>query len=169
VQRLEGCLGNLPVRLRLVLELRTGVGIDRAYSPAAVAGFLHIGVGQVPGLERRALRALRSAAGTHACAAAVETLPVADLVGAFGQPPFEEAGAIGAVKDLRFASRQRAPSSSSSKHASQNGNALLGINMPPGSGDMWLLVVMIIVGVALVAFLFGDEEWRSRWLHRPPR
>jgi len=146
------------------------VGIDRAYSPAAVAGFLHIGVGQVPGLERRALRALRSAAGTHACAAAVETLPVADLVGALGQPPFEEAGAIGAVKDLRFASRsQRALSSPASKHASPNRNALLGINMPPGSGDMWLLVVMIIVGVALVAFLFGDEESRSRWLHRPPR
>jgi hypothetical protein len=92
----------------------------------------------------------------------------AGLVGgdAFGGEP----GALGEVKNLRYATQSPPERSGpASKHSYPDDNALLGINMPPGSAGTWLMAVMIVVGVVLAAFLLADEERRSRWLPRRPR
>jgi hypothetical protein len=179
VQRLAGCLGNLPSRLRMVLVLRTGVGLSRAYGPATVAALLHVGTREVAGLERRALAQLRLTAGSHNCTAAGQTLAASALFGAFGPPAWEaaltggeagEGGAAGEVKDLRYATHSpRERPGPAGKHGYPNGDALLGVNVPPGSADTWLMALIIVAAVALAAFLFLDERWRARWLPRRPR
>jgi len=168
VHRLEGCLVNLPTRLRRVLELRTGVDATRAFGRAAVARLLHIGIRQVSRLERRALRQLRSAAHTHSCGAANPSLSATGVAGSSGPAPVGEGGAIGEVRDVRYVTHTPRQRLFGRAHSS-NGDALLGIKMPPDGADTWLLVVMIIPGVLLLGFLFGDERRRSHWLHRPPR
>ena len=42
VLRLHACLGDLPMRLRLALELRAGLNVPRALSTNAVAARLHL-------------------------------------------------------------------------------------------------------------------------------
>jgi len=168
VHRLEGCLVNLPTRLRRVLELRTGVDATRAFGRAAVARLLHIGIRQVSRLERRALRQLRSTAHTHSCGAANPSLSATGVAGSSGPAPVGEGGAIGEVRDVRYVTHTPRQRLFGRAHSS-NGDALLGIKMPPDGADTWLLVVMIIPGVLLLGFLFGDERRRSHWLHRPPR
>jgi hypothetical protein len=165
----------------MVLVLRTGVGGDGAYSPATVAALLQIGARQVIGLERQALRQLRLSARTHTCGAAGQTLAdsggfgavgpgeaglVGGEAGAFGGEP----GALGEAMGLHYATHSPPERSGpASKHSYPDDNALLGVNMPPGSAGTWLMAVMIVVGVVLAAFLFADERWRSRWLPRRPR
>jgi hypothetical protein len=86
--------------------------------------------------------------------------------GAFGR----ERGALGEVKDLHYATQSlRERSGPASKHPRPDGNELLWINMPRGSAGTWLMAVMIVVGVALGAFLFAEDRWRVRSLPRRPR
>jgi hypothetical protein len=167
----------------MVLVLRTGVGLARAYSPATVAALLHIGTRDVTGLERRALQQLRLSARTHTCGAAGQTLATSGVFGAFGPPAWgaglaggesaavgSEGGALGEVKDLHSATPSRlGPSGPAGKHPYRDGSTMLGVNLPPGSAGMWLMVAMIVVGVVLAAFLFADDQWRARWLPRRPR
>jgi hypothetical protein len=164
----------------MVLVLRTGVDLARAYSPATVAAMLHIGARDVTRLERQALRQLRLSARTHGCGAASQTWGAVGVFGAFGQPAGEaglvggetgalggEGGALGEVKDLHAATPSpRERSGPPFKRPYPDGNAVLGVSTPPGSTDTWLMAVMIVVGVLLAAFLFADEQWRSRWLPR---
>lgn len=156
--------------------MRTGVGLARTYSPATVAALLHIRTRDVTGLEWRALRQLRLSARRHACGAAGHTLVASSVFGALGSLAGGtglvggENGALGEVMDLRYASHAPpARSGRAGKHAYPDGGSLLGVNMPPESADTWLIAVMIVAGVLLAAFLFADEQWRSRWLRRPPR
>ncbi len=67
VQRLRGCLGALPARVRLVLELRSGVSASHALSVAEAADYLNVGARRIAGLERRGLRLLRARAHTQRC------------------------------------------------------------------------------------------------------
>jgi hypothetical protein len=165
----------------MVLVLRTGMGLARTYSPATVAALLHIGTREVAGLERRALRQLRLSARTHTCGAAGQTLTASGGFGALG--PWEaglvggqasafggERGALGQVKDLHYVTQSPPERSGpASKHPYPDGNALLGVGMPPGSVGTWLMAGMIVVGVVLAGFLFAGDRWRSRWLPRRPR
>jgi hypothetical protein len=161
----------------MVLVLRTGVGLTRTYSAAAVAALLHIGTRDVTRLERRALRQLRLSARTHACGAAAQTLGASGVFGALRAPAGEaglaggdgEGGARGEVKDLRHATHSsRERSGPAGKRGYPDGDAVLGVDMPPGSADTWLMAVMIVVGVLLAAFLFAGDRLRSRWLPRRP-
>jgi hypothetical protein len=94
----------------------------------------------------------------------------AGLVGGEASAFGGERGALGEGKDLHYAAQSpRERSGPASKHSYPDGNALLGVTMPPGSAGTWLMAVMIVVGVVLAAFLFADDRWRSRWLPRRPR
>jgi hypothetical protein len=177
VRRLEGCLGNLPDRLRLVLELSTGIDATRVLSPAAIAAFLHIRVGQIPRLERQALQRLRRAARTDACVGARHMPSGLPVLSGFG-PPLGNGVATGGVEGVRYAkSPSRAPRGLGEKRSSPGIDTLLGINAPPAASEAWLVILVVLPGVLLVAFLFADQlglgprhwRWRLPWTRRPPR
>ncbi len=177
VRRLEGCLGNLPDRLRLVLELSTGIDTTRALSPASVAAFLHVRVGQIPRLERQALQRLRLAARADACGGARDVPSGLPVLGGFG-PPLGSGVATGGVEGVRYAkSPSPAPSGLGEKRSSPGIDTLLGINAPPAASEAWLVILVVLPGVLLVAFLFADQlglgprhwRWRLPWTRRPPR
>jgi hypothetical protein len=67
VQRLDGCLDELPAAEQRVLVLRTGLGPARPRSRRSVADALDLGVGRVHRLERRGLRRARGLARAGAC------------------------------------------------------------------------------------------------------
>ena len=70
VRSLQGCLGAMPRRLRTVLVLLGGVGLPRPLSSRQAAAHLHISLGRLRALERKALLGLRSRAHTNRCAGA---------------------------------------------------------------------------------------------------
>jgi hypothetical protein len=177
VQRLEGCLGNLPDQLRLALELSTGVDAPRALSPAAVAEYLHIRVGEISRLEKQALRRLRLTARTHTCGGATRTLSGLLVPSIFGPGVGKDGSAAGGVEALRYAkalSRER--SGPRVKQASPGGNHFPGINIPPVADDAVLVIVILLAGSLLIGLVFADglglgprhRQWRSRWMRRPP-
>jgi hypothetical protein len=174
VQRLAGCLASLPERLRLVLELRTGVAVRRALGPKAVAAFVHVPVKQVAPLELSGLRQLRANAGTNACAAPASSAPVMVLASYF-ETPSEGSAASGGVAGARYSkspTRTGLPASPSS----QGGGSLLGLSLPH-AGSLLLWILTALVGATLLAFLFADglgtgprhRHWRARWLSQPRR
>jgi hypothetical protein len=180
VRRLSGCLGNLPDRLRLVLQLRTGINVPGALSPPAVAKHLHISVVEVTRLEKRALRQLRQTARTSGCGAARDTasgLVAFGSFGSFGPPIGEVGGATGGVKGARYIklpSRERPRLGT--KPSSPGTASLLGLNIPPVASDATLLILIVLALVLLVSFVFADasglgprhEQWRRRWMRRFP-
>jgi hypothetical protein len=110
--------------------------------------------------------------------AAAQTSAASGVFGALRPPAGEagplgghgEGGARGEVKDLRYATHSsRERSGPAGKRGYPDGDALLGVDMPPGSADTWLMAVMIVAGVLLAAFLFAGDRRRSRWLPRRPR
>jgi hypothetical protein len=169
VRRLGGCLGNLPDQLRVVLELATGVNAPRALSSAQVANYLHIRVGQVYPLEKRALRQLRLAARTHACNGTQRTTPGLLVLSGFG-PALGGGTATGGVEATRYTKGpSRHPAGSPLAWAYPSFDSLLGIDSPPVAGDTWLIILLVLGGGLLIGILFADQERRSRWLHRPRR
>jgi DNA-binding CsgD family transcriptional regulator len=169
VRRLHACLGNLPGQLRVVLELATGVNAPRALSSAEIAHYLHIRVGQVSRLEKRALRQLRRTARTHACSGARRATPGLLVFSGFGGV-LGYGVATGGVEAARYS---KAPSSNPrglpSNGAAPSVDSLLGINAPPAVDDGWLIILLVLGGVLSIGFLFADKERRSRWLRRPPQ
>jgi hypothetical protein len=177
VARLAGCLGDLPKQLRLVLELRTGLGRSHALSPRAAARYLHLPVRQVVRLERRAVRLLRLTARKHACGpspAQMASLGIPAAVLAGGQPP-SGAQAIGGVKAARYTKLPSTP-------GSRTGGALgatnsLGISRAPGASNLLLATLLVLAGMIVIAALFAEElgvspryrRWQARHTRRPPR
>lgn len=177
LRRLEGCLGTLPDRLRLVLELSTGIDTTRALSPASVAALLHIRVGQIPRLERQALQRLRRAARADACGGRRRTPSGLPVLSGFGAP-LGSGVAIGGVEGIHYAkSPSRAPRGLGEKQSSPGNDTLLGINAPPAASEAWLVILVVLPGLLLVAFLFADQlgfgprhwKWWPPWTRRPPR
>jgi Sigma-70, region 4 len=177
VRRLAGCLGNLPDRLRLVLQLRAGVNVPSPRSPRAVAKYLHISVGEVTQLEKRALRQLRQTARTNICGRATQTASGPLAFSGFGSTLGEDGGATGGVKGARYTkllSRER--SRPGVKHSSPSTAPLLWINIPPVASDAMLVILIVLALVLLVSFVLADaaglgprhRQWRSRWMRRPP-
>jgi hypothetical protein len=177
VRRLEGCLGTLPDRLRVLLELSTGIDTTRALSPASVAVLLHVRVGQIPRLERQALLGLRRAARAHACGGGRRTPSGLPVLSGFG-PPFGSSLATGGVEGVHYAkSPSPAPRGLGEKQASPGNETLLGINAPPAASEAWLVILVVLPGLLLVGFLFADRlgfgprhwKWWPPWTRRPPR
>jgi len=177
VRRLEGCLGTLPDRLRLLLELSTGIDTKRALSPASVAALLHVRVGQIPRLERQALLGLRRAARADACGGGARTRSGLPALIGFGAP-FGSSVASGGVEGVRYAkSPSRAPRGLGGKQSSPSSDTLLGINAPPAASEAWLVILVVLPGLLLLAFLFADQlgfgprhwKWWPPWMRRPPR
>ena len=171
VRRLNGCLGDLPQRLRLALELRAGLDVPRALSPETVAARLHLSAKQYAALEKGAVRRLRSAAKSTGCAgqsAAPLDGSGSRSFGLLGSDP-TSAGGVEAVSYVKSASPgpERRPSSSQA--------GLLGVGLPPAARDALLLAILMSVGGALlIAILFADglaagprhPEWRRGWRMR---
>jgi hypothetical protein len=174
VRHLHGCLGDLPQRLRLALELRAGLDVPRALSPEAVAARLHLSSKQYAALEKGALRRLRSAAKSTGCAgqsAAPLDGSGSRSFGFLGSDP-TSAGGVEAVSYLKSASpgHERRPSSSQA--------GLLGVGLSPAARDALLLTIVIFMAALLIAILFADglgvgpphpewrRAWRTRWRRR---
>jgi hypothetical protein len=178
VQSLAGCLSVLPDRLRLVLQLRTGIGVRHALGPAALARYLHVNLKDIPPLEKRAIHILRLKARTHACAAsATPTQPIAFIIGAgLGEGAPGTSGAMGGVDAARYA--QPAPQGRPGPEEGDGlgGTNALGISRPSAGDGVLRALVLVLVGMLLIAVLFADELgfgprlrlWQSRW-RRPPR
>ncbi len=176
VRRLAGCLGELPSRLRLVLELRTGIDAPHALSVGRVATHLHITVTQVSRLEQRALLLLRGTARAHACGVAGRELSTVLVVLGGGEPggatSSEGGGAAGEVKAARYAK------SPSQEPAVRPVKSALGISPPASLQDTTLatVIVLLLAGMLLTALLFGEKlqagprlrRWRARLVRRHP-
>jgi hypothetical protein len=179
VHSLAGCLGNLPDRLRLVLQLRAGIGIPRALSAAAVAKRLHLGVRQVLRLQRQGLRRLRTSARTRGCARATAAgARSAALVLDAGSAAGKHGGAsiaAGGVEAARYA--KPATPGPAGENASPGGASALGISRPSAAGNTLLVLAIVLTGALLVAIAFAEElglgtryrQWRAQWGRRPPR
>lgn len=177
VRRLEGCLSILPDHLRLLLELSTGIDTTRALSPASVAALLHIRVGQISRLERQALQRLRRAARADACGGGRGTPSGLPVLSGFA-PPLGGSLATAGVEGVHYAkSPSRAPRGLGEKQSSPSTDTLLGINAPPAASEAWLVILVVLPGLLLVAFLFADQlgfgprhwKWWPPWTRRPPR
>jgi hypothetical protein len=180
VQRLAGCLSDLPERLRLVLELSAGTGAGRPLTLAGVSRRLNVTVAQARQLQRRALRRLILTARTHACASASGTATgqIADLAAAVMSADLTPFGAAGGVLAARYskspgqeldglAASQTPPDSASG----------LGLIRPPGGNGTLNGVAIALAGMLLLGVLFAKElaigprvrHVRARWLRRPHR
>jgi hypothetical protein len=172
VQRLKACLGNLPDRLRLVLELATGINAPRALSSAELAHYLHVRVGRIPRLEKQALGRLRVTARTQTCGGATQTLPGLLAPSMFGPAVGNDGSAASGVEAVRYSKSPREPV----KQASPRGNLLLGIDIAYPASGATLIVLLVLAGLLSIGLLFADQlgigprhqEWRSRWMRRPP-
>jgi hypothetical protein len=176
VRGLQGCLSSLPDRLRLVLQLRTGIGVPSAYSRAAVARYLKIKPKQVSQLERTALRRLRLTAHTHSCLGAAPSLTSLLVPGGSG-PASGAAAASGAVKAARYVKTPAQLSGLHAKPSSPGGESALGLSPSPAARNVLLAVTLVLAGMLLIGVLFAEElglgpqfrRWHQRWLRRPPR
>ena len=176
VQNFAGCLGVLPDRLRLVLQLRTGIGVRRALGPAALARYLHVNLKDISPMEKRAIHLLRLKARAHACAASATPIqPIAFIIGAgLGEAAPGSGGAMGGVDAARYA--QPAPQGRPGPEDGQGigGTNALGISRPSAGAGALRALVLALVGMLLIAVLFADELalgprfrlWQSRWRRR---
>jgi hypothetical protein len=174
VARLAGCLGDLPERLRLVLELRTGLGVPHVLSRSAAARYLHVPVRQVAHLERRALRLLRLTARTHDCRpTSVQLTSLGIAVGPGGEPGEGGAQAVGGVMAARYA--KLASPRGDRPASAQGGSNSLGIGVAR-AGDVLLAILLVLAGMLVIAVLFAEElglapryrRWQERRMRRPP-
>jgi hypothetical protein len=174
---MQGCLGSLADRPRLVLQLRTGIGVPHAFSRAAVARYLRSTPTEISRLERSALRRLRLTAHTQSCTGAAPSLANLLLPGVGAGPGPGAAAASGAVKAARYAKSPLQLSGLRSKPSSSGGESALGLSVSPAARNVLLAVVLSLSGMLLIGVLFAEElglgpqfrRWRHRWLRRPPR
>jgi hypothetical protein len=177
VRGLQGCLTSLPDHLRLVLQLRTGIGLAHPFSRAAVARYLRIKPIQVSRLEGKALRLLRGTARTHSCVGAAPSIATLLLTTGPGGPAAGSPTATGAVKAARYAKSAAQLSGLQVKPSSQGGESSLGLSPSPAAGNVLLALALVLSGMLLVGLLFAEElglgshyrRWRHRWVRRPPR
>jgi hypothetical protein len=95
-------------------------------------------------------------------------------VGRSGSSPRPQLGGRGQarafdLKDLRRATRSPRERFGRAGRRYPHRDPPYAVSAPPESGETWAVGVMIVVGLLLAAFLFADEQWRSRWLPRRPR
>jgi hypothetical protein len=177
VQRLVGCLSDLPDRPRLVLELSAGIGTGRSLTLAGLARRLNVTVAQARQLQRRALRRLILAARTHACVSAsgTSTGQIADLAATVISADLTPFGAAGGVLAARYSkSPTQVGAATQTPPDTTEGLAL--IRTPGGNGTL-NAVAIALTGMLLLGVLFAEElavgprvrRARARWLRRPHR
>ncbi len=182
VQRLEGCLGDLPNRLRLVLELSTGIGAPHAFSPAAVARLLHVRLAQLARLEKQALRKLRLAAHTHpgcasAGASAVPTTALEMATGVWGPGTGGMTLASSGVLAAHYSKSPAGGLLGVGVKPPTGGSSSLGLSHPPAASSVLLGVILVLAGILVIGLLFAEElglgphfrQWRARVTRRPRR
>jgi hypothetical protein len=180
VQRLAGCLSDLPERPRIVLELSAGIGTGRPLTLAAVSRRLNVTIAQARRLQKGALRRLIATARTHACASASGTASgqLADLARTVMSADLTPFGAAGGVLAARY-----------SKSPAQQVDGLVATQAPPDTTDGLALIrtpggnetlnaiAIALAGMLLLGVLFAEElavgprvrRVRARWLRRPHR
>jgi Sigma-70, region 4 len=178
VKLLQSCLSDLPNRLRLVLELRTGLHVPHALSPSALAGYLHIPAGRISHLERRALRRLRQTARTHFCgassqrpAAGVSGGPLSGFGSSRGSGP--AGGALGGVKAVHYTKEASSPRHGKSGGGDSSIGNILGTDIFKAN-DSLSTALLILAAMLVIGGMFADAlgmgprhpEWRRRWMHR---
>jgi hypothetical protein len=177
VRRLQGCLGALPRQMRLVLQLRAGIGGARALTPAGAARALHISVARALRLERRALRRLNLAARAGGCGRTLESSPAVSTISDFGPIASGSEAASGGVSAARYVNQPtptRVPATR--KHGVTGGRDLLGAKVPPEAGQALQVALIVLAGILLAGVLFAKElqlaaryrNWLSRLMHKPP-
>jgi Sigma-70, region 4 len=179
VARYHGCLGDLPRRLRFVLELRVGIGVPHPLSRAAVSRFLHLPPAQVSSLERRALRRLRATARTRGCAGGGASSSVAEVIGPnlAGLPVL--LGGAGIAGIGIGAARYSLPfpgGGSRSIEAPASGASLSGEEAPSVAGNLILFMIMVVGGMGVIGYVATDgmgraprhREWLRRQVRRRP-
>lgn len=157
VRRLEACLPLLPVRLRAVLSLRTGVPGTHPSSARAVARRLHISRRRLATLEVRSLRRLESAARTRGCSRAAA--PAARFVSvsylSFRGPasPLPSGGVAGGL----YLKNPAEPGAESLPPAEAIPSSSLRVR--PGSSNqiVWEAGVAALLGLVVVAYLVRDD------------
>lgn len=180
MQRLAGCLTDLPGRMRLLLELRAGIGTGRPLTLAAVSHRLNLTLGQARRLQRGALRRLIGTAETRACAAASATATgqIAGLGTAVMSADLTRYGAAGGVLAAHYSKSpaQEADGPGATQTPPDSASALALIRTPGGNGVL-NAVAIALAGILLIGVLFAEElaVWprlrhaRTRWLRRPHR
>jgi hypothetical protein len=168
---LRGCLGALPERLRLALELGSGVGAGRAFAPADVAQLLHVEVARVEPLQREGLSRLRARARASGCSAQAASL--ADALGGFAFALADGVAASwvtprAAEGEVAGAQVAKAPASAHrgrrGDRAGSGGQDLLGLELPPESGQALEVALIAVAAMLLLGLLFANElELGSRW------
>ncbi len=174
VAGLHGCLSALPERLRLVLELRSGIDVPRELQPRAVAVYLHVPVGQVSLLETTALRRLRQSALANACGGSPQTVSAVLSSSYFGALGGEVGPGAGGVEAAIYRQSPAAPGSQPRASAA-GATSFLGIAMPVSAANPVLWIVVSLAGLALTGFLFAEglgtgpryRLWRQRWIVNP--
>jgi hypothetical protein len=171
VTELRGCLGALPERSRLALELRTGLAGPQALAPKSAAERLHMGIARFSRLERRAIRELRVTASTHGCAVAPQVLGglVGFLQAAFG----DEAQPAGGVEAVRYTAN---PSPPVAIPGTSTRGSVLGDDISPAAGDAILALIALLLAAVTVAVVVADSagqgprhpQWRQRVIDRLP-
>src|SRR5205823_4555867 len=163
VQALAGCLTGMPEQLRLVLEMRAGIGLDRPLGLGAVARALHVSVKDARRLQRRALRLLIRTARTRGCpATAASAATVASAGGAFGVT-WPDAGqllggiplqAVGGVLAAHYSQ-----SAAAGPEATQGPGSAeqLGVGSTDGGAGTLLVIAIILAGAVLIGGLFAEE------------
>jgi hypothetical protein len=180
VRRLAGCLSDLPERLRLVLELRAGIGAGGPLTLVGVARRLNVTVAQARRLQTRALRRLMVTARTHACASASATATgqIADLAAGVMSADLTPFGAAGGVLAARYSKSpaQEADGGVATQTPADSASGL-GLIRPPGGNGTLNAVAIALAGMLLLGVLFAKElaigprvrHVRARWLRRPHR
>jgi hypothetical protein len=169
VASLGGCLSALPANQRELLELRTGYGAAAPLSPRAAAARLHVNAANMAARERRAVRELRAAAGTHGCGRTSEVVAgvVSFIAATFGD---SQARRTGGVEAVRYES---APIKSGQTGTSTVGR-ILGANISPTASDVILVLALLMALGTIVALVLADaagqgpqhEQWRQRVINR---
>jgi hypothetical protein len=177
VTGLKGCLSALPSRLRLVLELRSGVGASHALSVAEVADYLKIGRRRVGKLERRGLRLLQRRSSSHGCATssgdAASSALVYSSAAPLGAVPVADERSGGAAGGVKGFHSTQAPLGA----AGGAERKLLDAAARPATDNPVVIVLAVLVGMLVLALIAADAVgigprnpvWRQRWLRRLPR
>ena len=166
VKKLHACLDGLPQRLRLLLELRTGVGRPVAsLSAKGAARVLHVSAARVVHMQGRALTRLRVLARSGGCGEARQAAQPASL-SVFAVPFGSEPG--GGDPAAQQGRPRSAPKTRRLAHASSHsrkGDSLAGVQLPRGGKEVLMLVALILIVAVLGMVLFTDRleiVWRYR-------
>jgi hypothetical protein len=150
VARFRDCMGALPGAERRLLELRSGLGAQEPLSPRAAAARLHLTPARAAGLERLALRELRSAARTGGCGRISQIVAGVSAFVAHGLGGPSAGGPSAGRSEVLGARYGRAPSSPAAVGRGDSAKPLLDSSFLDAGLVLLLLCALIMVGLTLL-------------------